>query len=130
VLATPRSQCALTAVKSLESRSVMRSVCQLPPLPHVIIAAIVNIRVHFADDSTEDYPANHVEIAGDGSLLLAHKSQRESPVVAANGQRQIELTSKLIRIIRRDLWAEVELIDADEPEILEFGRREPALAVN
>jgi hypothetical protein len=90
----------------------------------------VQIRVHFQDESSQDYDANHVEIAGDGSLLLAHKAQKESPVMTAGGQRQIEITQRLVRIIRRDLWAEVELVDAGEPEIIEFGRREPALAVN
>jgi len=79
-----------------------------------------------ADGAVRDFPANHVEIAGDGSLLLAFKSQKESPIAHASGQRMIELTQRLIRVIRRDLWTEVELIDADEPEVIEIGRPELA----
>jgi hypothetical protein len=92
----------------------------------------VKIRVHFQDESSEDYDANHVEIAGDGSLLLAHKTQRESGVVDASGRKALEITQRLVRIIRRDLWAEVELVDVGEPEVITLGgaQRELARAVN
>ena len=86
----------------------------------------MKIRVHFQDDSTEDYPANHVEIAGEGSLWLTHRSQKQSPITDAAGRHQIEINQTLIRIIRRDLWAEVELVEVGEPEIIEIGDRQLA----
>jgi hypothetical protein len=90
----------------------------------------VKIRVHFRDESSEDYDANLAEVFNDGSLRLSKRTEKESGLVNAAGQKQLEVTFLMVRIIRRDLWAEVELIDAGEPQVIEVGRREPVLAVN
>ena len=86
----------------------------------------MKIRVLMADGSSRDFDANLAEVFPDGSLRLSRRSERESGLVNAAGQKQLEVTFLLVRIIRRELWAEVELIDVGEPQIIEIGRRDLA----
>ena len=87
----------------------------------------MKIRVFMTDGSEpRDFDANVAEVFPDGSLRLTRRTERESGLVNAAGQKQLEVTFLLIRIIRRDLWAEVELIDVGEPQVFEIGRRELA----
>ena len=79
-----------------------------------------------ADGSSRDFDANMAEVFTDGSLRLTHRSERDSGLVNAAGQKQLEVTLLLVRIIRRDLWAEVELFDVGEPQVIEIGRRDLA----
>ena len=78
------------------------------------------VRVTMADGSLREFPANQVGIAADGSLQLNRVEIRQRFDVAAGRQVQEMSNPKLLFILRRDLWREVENLDvADEPVKLE-----------
>lgn len=69
--------------------------------------------------SREDLDANHVQVANDGSLVIMKMTQRRSGVADVRGQEQVTVEQRLVRIIRRDLWREVETVDVEVDEAVE-----------
>ena len=39
-----------------------------------------------------------------------------------------ELTNKVVRVIRRDLWREAEVLDASDADVVELGQRPVSVA--
>lgn len=89
----------------------------------------------FEDHSQREFPitdgwGSQVSIANDaqGSLSIVQVKQEISRVMPQG----MSLESRLLAIVRRNEanspWREVELVDADEPQIIEIGQ--PKLAVN
>jgi hypothetical protein len=95
----------------------------------------VKVRVVFEDHSQREFAitdgwGSQVSIANDaqGSLSIVQVKQEISRVMPQG----MSIESRLLAIIRRNEanspWREVELVEADEPQIMEFGQ--PKLAVN
>jgi hypothetical protein len=84
----------------------------------------VKIRVHFTDGGPKEYDANAVDTARDGALVLSKRHLKKAVLA---GQPD-ELTNKVVRVIRRDLWREAEVLDASDADVIELGQRPVSVA--
>jgi len=94
----------------------------------------LKVRVIFEDGSYRDVPVadgwgTNVSVANDaaGSLSIGQNRQIENRLL-----NRWEIEGRMLAIIRRNennsTWREVQLLDADEPSVIEIGK--PKLAVN
>ena len=88
----------------------------------------------FEDGSYRDVPVaegwgSNVSVANDaaGSLSIGQTRQIENRLMS-----RWEIESRMLALIRRNEanapWREVQMLDADEPSVIEIGK--PKLAVN
>lgn len=79
--------------------------------------AETRLRVEFERGGTEDFDANQLNIAPDGSLVISKVEVRTSRL--AGGQQEVE--SKIVKVIRRDLWLNVETVELGAPLLVSGG---------
>ena len=94
----------------------------------------MKVRVIFEDGSFREFAVSegwgcNVSVANDaaGSLSIGQNRQIENRLL-----NRWEVEGKMLGIIRRNeanaAWREVQLLEADEPSVIEIGK--PKLAIN
>ena len=78
--------------------------------------------MHFEDGSEREFEANSTAVGPDGSLQLLQRTEKRSGIVGVPD----EVNMRLVRLIRRDLWREVEVVEYGEAQVIEIGRPELA----